>query len=151
LLEEFNYPVTVFLYTDFIGARAALSWKQVNELRETGLFNFQSHSRTHASLASLPDQGPQQTEFLHNEIITPDRLISKKLGTKPEYFAYPYGDSSDAAVELLEQEGYRLAFTVQAGGNPTFADPMRMRRAMIYDGDSLKSFQKKLITRMTFQ
>ena len=151
LLKEFNFPVTVFLYTDFIGGRAALSWQQINKLRDTGLFNFQSHSRTHASLASLAEKDIQEIEFLENEIVSPDRLIKKKLGTKPVHFAFPYGDSSNAAVELLENEGYRLAFTVQSGGNPTFADPMRMRRAMIYNGDSLESFRRKLTTRVTYQ
>jgi peptidoglycan/xylan/chitin deacetylase (PgdA/CDA1 family) len=151
LLKEFNYPVTVFLYTDFIGAGAALNWDQINQLKKSGLFNFQSHSKTHSSLATLPNPDPQKIDFLRNEILSPDSLISKKLGTKPEQFAFPYGDSSDAAVSILRREGYHLALTVQAGGNPTFADPMRLRRAMIYDGDNMYVFKHKLTTRVSFQ
>jgi len=44
-----------------------------------------------------------------------------------------------------------LAFTVQAGGNPVFADRMRLRRAMIYDGDTMETFINKLTTKVAFQ
>lgn len=151
LLKEFNFPVTVFLYTDFIGGKAALTWQQVKELRQSGLFDFQSHSKTHASLATLPNPDPLEVALLEKEIVTPHAVIEKRLGFEPVYFAFPYGDTSDAAVELLQQEGYRLAFTVQAGGNPVFADRMRLRRAMIYDGDTMETFINKLTTKVAFQ
>ena len=68
---------------------------------------------------------------IRNEIENPHALAIKNLGKTFRYFAYPYGDSSDEAVTFLKNKGYQYALTVQSGGNPTFADPMRLRRAMI--------------------
>ncbi len=144
MLKEFGYPATVFLYTDFIGGGAALTWTQIKKLKKEGLLSFQSHSKSHASLATLPDPDEDTIEFLRTEILTPHKKIGQKLGRDPIFFAYPYGDSSDMAVKILEDANYELAFTVQSGGNPVFADPMRLRRAMIYDSDTITSFQRKL-------
>ncbi|WP_168188268.1 polysaccharide deacetylase family protein [Hahella sp. CCB-MM4] len=151
ILREFNYPATVFVYTDFVGAGAALTWGQIRELEDGGLISFQSHSKSHASLATGQEPDQAKIDFIQIEIAQPKTVLQHKLGVTSRHFAYPYGDSSETAVKFLESEGYERAYTVQAGGNPTFVDPMRMRRAMIYDTDTLASFKLKLTTREKFR
>ncbi|WP_157496893.1 polysaccharide deacetylase family protein [Hahella ganghwensis] len=151
VLKEFGYPATVFLYTDFVGGGAALSWNQIKELQSSDLITFQPHSKSHTSLATLDDPDQAKVDFIRAEVAEPKAVLQSRIGVSSRHFAYPYGDSSLTAVSVLEEEGYQRAYTVQAGGNPTFSDPMRMRRAMIYDSDSLSIFKLKLTTREKFR
>src|SRR5262249_25052028 len=43
ILKELGFPATLFIYTDFIGARIALSWPELKELAQEG-FDIQAHS-----------------------------------------------------------------------------------------------------------
>jgi len=151
VLEEFDYPATVFLYTDFIGGGEALTWNQIKELQSSGLITFQPHSKSHISLATLGDPDQAKIDLIRTEVAEPKAILQSNIRVSSRHFSYPYGDSSLTAVTALEEEGYQRAYTVQAGGNPTFSDPMRMRRAMIYDSDSLAIFKLKLTTREKFR
>ncbi|WP_087460697.1 polysaccharide deacetylase family protein [Oleiphilus messinensis] len=63
-----------------------------------------------------------------------------------DIFSYPYGDFSEQSLVVLKEAGYQLAVTVNHGGNPAFADPLLLRRTMIFSDDDLQSFERKLRT-----
>ncbi|WP_143820975.1 polysaccharide deacetylase family protein [Motiliproteus sp. MSK22-1] len=149
LLKEFGYPATVFVYTDFLGGSAALSWSQMKEMHASGLIDIQSHSKSHASFVAMADESVTDNQEDFNawateEIRVPRKLLREQLGHPVDLFSYPYGDSSNQMVELLAKEKVKLAVTVQKGGNPAFADPLRLRRTMIFSDDDLPRFKKKL-------
>ena len=66
--------------------------------------------------------------------------IRQLLDVPIHTFAYPYGDTDRQVIALLDAAGYRLAATVQAGGNPAFSPPFLLRRTMVYGGDDLATF-----------
>ena len=149
LLKEFGYPATVFIYTDFLGGSAALKWSQMKEMQKSGFIDIQSHSKSHSSFVAMADESVTNHpadfhEWATEEIRAPRKLLLKRLGHHSDLFSYPYGDSSDQMVELLAKEKVKLAVTVQKGGNPAFADPLRLRRTMIFSDDDLPRFKKKL-------
>ena len=47
-------------------------------------------------------------------------------------------------ITHLQEQRYQMGATVQRGGNPFFADPFLLRRTMIYGGQNLEDFIKKL-------
>ena len=150
ILKKYNLPATVFLYTDFVGGSAALSWKQLRELKESELIDIQSHTKTHTSLALQRDDRDQASyqNRIRDEIFVAERALKKQLDIKARYLAYPYGDSSTYAVETLKKADYRLALTVKRGGNPAFANPHLLRRTMIYNNHTFDEF-KRFVTGFT--
>ncbi len=144
ILKEFGYPATLFVYTDFIGAPAAVSWQQMKTMLASGLVDIQSHAKSHTSLVAPPGTTADYPRWLETEVADGRRIVEQRLGHRVDQFSYPYGDSNDLAVMLLKKHGFRLATTVHRGGNPSFSDPYRLRRTMVYADDDLSSLQRKL-------
>jgi peptidoglycan/xylan/chitin deacetylase (PgdA/CDA1 family) len=145
ILKEFGYPATVFIYSDFVGAEAGLSWDQMQEMVASGLVDVQPHSKTHSNLTKL--RAKDQADYaraVRNEIRDPATLISRKLGERAYSFTYPYGATNDAIVNELQRQGFQMGMTVKRGGNPAFASVYRLRRSQIYSTDDLSAFAKQL-------
>jgi peptidoglycan/xylan/chitin deacetylase (PgdA/CDA1 family) len=146
ILKKYNFPSTMFVYPEFIGAGRALKWRDVKYLSKTPLVDIQSHSKTHDSLSRLP-RGESDKDYLLRlkfEVEGAEKILSRRTEQTINQFAYPYGNSSLEIVELLEQNDYELAVTVHKGSNPSFSTPFLLHRTMIYGGDSLKTFKKSL-------
>ncbi len=147
VLERFGFPATLFIYPEFIGGGHALTWSQLRDISRNALFDVQSHATSHTSLLPQPaEQALKYLERIEQEVVTADRTIRRRLGIKPVYLAYPYGDVSRPLLELMEKHGYRLALTVQRGGVALFDDPHLLRRTMVYGHDDLADFAAKLET-----
>ena len=147
ILKAYNFPATLFLYTDFTGARDAISWKQAKIMNESGLIDIQPHSKTHPNM-SLKKPNETDTEYksrISKEIRVPGQQIKKHLNYKTQIFAYPYGDTNPMIIELLKEENYKLGVTVQPGSNTAFAPPYMLQRTMIFGDHSMKDFAKSLI------
>jgi peptidoglycan/xylan/chitin deacetylase (PgdA/CDA1 family) len=138
LLRQHGFAATLFAYTDFIGASDALNWTQLQTLSDSGLVDVQAHSRTHRKLIERDDNYPR---MLANEIRTPRELLERKLHITQRHYAYPYGDANDAVLTTLANQGVQLAVTVNPGGNAFFAQPLFLRRTMIYGDTSLEEFK----------
>jgi peptidoglycan/xylan/chitin deacetylase (PgdA/CDA1 family) len=148
VLREFGFPATLFVYTDFVKGGLGLDWAELREMVATGLVEVACHSKTHANL-SLRLPGETEREYrarLDEEVRASTRLLRKRLGVRTDIFSFPYGDGNDDVIAVLKAEGYRAAATVTRGGNPAFADPYRLRRTMIYGGDGLSDFRRRLRT-----
>lgn len=147
ILKEYGFHATFFIYTDFIGPRLALDWAAINEMRASGIVDIQSHSKTHTSFSAAPGEDPAGAQYaarLTAEVDQPQRIFERQLGAPVRYLAYPYGDTSRRAVQLLGQRGFALALTVERGANPSFGNPFVLRREMIFGDATLADFEKSL-------
>jgi len=146
ILKKFGFPATIFVYSDFMGSRDAMSWTTMRNMSASGLIVFQPHSKTHPHMADR--QSHESLEAyqarIENEIKAPGQKIQQKLGLPLDTFSYPYGETNDLVIELLKVNNYQLGTTVHAGGNPAFAYPFRLRRTMIYGDHDLGSFARAL-------
>ncbi len=152
LLKRLGMPATLFVYTDFIGSRDALSWPQMNEMQASGLIDIQAHSKSHRNLAErgAAESDAAYRKSLESELHTPQRLIERALSSqnhKVSHMAYPYGDANEAVIEAMPGAGYELGLTVQPGGNPFYASPLLLRRTMIFGDHSLDDFKARLVAR----
>lgn len=147
LLRRHGVPATLFVTSDFLGARDGLNARQLQALRASGLVDIQAHGRTHRSLTDrgAGDSGARVPDWLDNELRQPRELLARRLpGHEVLHLAYPYGDADGLVVQATQQAGYALGLTVQAGGNPFFAHPLLLRRTMIYGDQDLAAFQARL-------
>lgn len=146
LLKQHGLAATLFVYTDFIGAADAVSWPELQEMARSGLVDVQAHSRTHRNLIerqpSETDAQYQQT--LLSEVRVPRELLSQKLGNTQTHFAYPYGDANEALLDVLGRHHYELGVSTTPGGNGFFAQPLLLRRTMVFGDMSLEAFKAQL-------
>jgi peptidoglycan/xylan/chitin deacetylase (PgdA/CDA1 family) len=148
-LRKHGFTATLFVYTDFVGARDALSWAQLQEMASSGVIDIQAHSKTHRNLI---ERGPGESDSAYRqnidtELRQPRSVLERRLGAqgvRVRHFAFPFGDANELVVQTLQQQKYELGVTVNAGGNPFYADPMMLRRTMIFGDHSLEDFKTKL-------
>jgi peptidoglycan/xylan/chitin deacetylase (PgdA/CDA1 family) len=146
LLRRYGFPATLFIYTDFVGGGDALNWAQLREMVDSGLVELGAHSKSHRSLIERIDgqTDDQYRQRIEAEVRTPREVLEAQLATKVRYFSFPYGDANATVMEVLKQHRYQLAFTVNPGGNPFFADPLLLRRTMVFGDYDLATFTSKL-------
>jgi peptidoglycan/xylan/chitin deacetylase (PgdA/CDA1 family) len=151
-LRKHGFMATLFVYTDFVGARDALSWAQLQEMASSGVIDIQAHSKTHRNLI---ERGPGESDSAYRqnidtELRQPRSVLERRLGTqgvRVRHFAFPFGDANELVVQTLQQQKYELGVTVNAGGNAFYADPTMLRRTMIFGDHSLEDFKAKLQVR----
>jgi peptidoglycan/xylan/chitin deacetylase (PgdA/CDA1 family) len=146
IIQRFKIPVTAFIYPDFIGSGAALTWSQIRELRVSGLISFQSHSKSHTNMLA-PAKGETQAAYsqrVATELEASRSLIGKQLGQQVDVIAYPYGGANPYVVERTRAAGYDTAATVVRGTNPAYASTFLVRRDMIFGTDTLAMFARRL-------
>lgn len=155
ILKRFNFPATIFVYSDFVGAGDAMSWKDMREMIDTGLIDIQTHSKAHSNLAikKANETDADYRRRIEDEVVTPTRMFRDKLKQRIHTFAFPYGDGNPLAVDLIKNSNYALAATVQKGGNHAFSYPYLLRRNMVLGDQDLDDFKKNLdtFTRISLQ
>jgi peptidoglycan/xylan/chitin deacetylase (PgdA/CDA1 family) len=145
ILRDYGFPATLFIYTDFIGGKKALSWEQIEELAANG-FDIQCKTQTHRNVARLEKDESFRAYFqaLEREISRSKKLIEQKLKKECKYLAYPYGETNNLVIELLKKHGYRAAFTVKRGSNPFFVNNYMINRSIIYGEFDMDRFKENL-------
>ena len=146
LLKKYGFPATFFVYSDFIGSSDALRWTQIKEMAASGLIDFQAHSKSHANLVERqPGESEQRyRERIDGEIRVPQEILQRNLSTKVTHYAYPYGDANDVVLARLDAADFQLGVTVNPGGNPFFAQPLMLRRSMVFGDHGMEAFKALL-------
>lgn len=150
-LKRRGLPATLFVPTDFIGARDALNWSQLEEMSRSGLIDVQPHSRTHRSL-TVRREGETDAAWrdaIDAELRQPLAVLERRLGAAagPRALAYPFGDVDEAVLQGMQRQSYQLGLTVDPGGNPFYAPPLMLRRTMIFGDQDLEAFKARLLNR----
>ena len=147
ILKKYGFTATFFVYTSFIGAsNNALTWDQLKAMKADG-FEVGSHSVNHVDL-SKKLAGESEKEYLarvKRELVVSKQVLDDKLNQNTRYIAFPYGEFTPVLLKLCEETGYRVGFSVKAGGNPFFSEPLSLKRDQILKKD-MESFSGKLKT-----
>jgi len=140
VLSAHGYPAVVFVPIAYLadarplpheealvraGVRnPTLSWNHLSELEAAGV-RIEAHGIGHRQLSELrPD------EALREITISKFRL-EERLGREVEAYAYVKGSRADYRPEhasLVQQAGYKLAFTAVSGVNTTDTDRFQLLR-----------------------
>ncbi len=108
VLNQFQYPATMFVPTGLIENPNYLTWSQMQSIAGSGRVLFANHTWSHRSMgASNP--------VIEKEITTADAQLHDHGYDSPKIFAYPYGTTSPYAISFLGSQGYQVAFTTKRG------------------------------------
>ncbi|HEX7517294.1 MAG TPA: polysaccharide deacetylase family protein [Chthoniobacterales bacterium] len=150
ILKKFNYPVTLFIYTEGIrpghfSGGESMSWDQLAEMRDAGV-DIQGHTATHSDLRKPYDKvakkklsPPEYEEWLEKEIVGSKQMIEQKLGVRVNCFAVPYGFHNDHIRDVVVKAGYEALFTVY--GQPiTMHTPLNSVGRYLIEANKPKTF-----------
>lgn len=154
VLKKLGIPATVFVYTDFLGGGDALTWPQLQDLQASGLVDIQSHSKSHRNLVErrAGEGDDRYRANLEAEMRVPRDVLEKRLPQqKVRHLAYPFGDANEQVTDAAARAGFELAATVVPGGNAFFAQPLLLRRTMIFGDMNLDAFKARVQVMRPFQ
>lgn len=147
VLRELNLPATIFVATDYVGKEMVnsegisvpvMDWKQITEISQDPLFDFGSHTASHASLTDL------KIEEIEHEYSKSREELSRNLGKEVPFLAYPKGRYSNEAMSLASK--YHSAAFVAGEKKVSSEDSLfAIPRRGLYKGSSLGLFKLKLM------
>jgi len=79
ILKALGFTATLFIYTDFVGARSALSWDEIRQLEQEG-FEIEAHSKTHNDLRRRTGESEaEHAQRMQAELAQPLSLFQRHL------------------------------------------------------------------------
>lgn len=145
ILKKFNYPLTSFVYIDYIkgGKRTggeSMSWEELAEMRDGGV-DIQSHTVSHSDLRGKKGirNTPEYDKWLWDELAGSKAAIEEHLGVKVTALALPYGFYNAKVQEVAKKAGYEAIFTVY-GQKITFRTPLDTIGRTIIESNKPKLF-----------
>ncbi len=112
VLNEYDFPATLFVNTETVGGDDFLTWGQLDSLREAGI-EIGNHSHSHSYFLDMPQE--VYLENFRQDVTKAQRLFREHLGMEPEVFAYPYGEYDEPMKEVIRNLGF-IAGTAQNSG-----------------------------------
>lgn len=151
VLEQHNWPATVFLVTDLIGRAdewtkpsnpdgvtyPLLDAEEIHDMAKRGV-SFHSHTCTHPSLPTLDDA--EMAEELARSRVT----LRELFGFDSEFLAYPFGHLNDRVEQTARSVGYQAAFSTQPGFNRRNVNRYRIRRLDVFGTDTPAMLLRKM-------
>ena len=129
LLKKHGFGATFFITEGFDFAKDKknyMTWEQIKKLHADG-FEIGNHTRRHIVV------GRQKLEQLTADVEYIEKQCEKHGIPRPVSFCYPAYQTTERAVKLLRQRGYRYARTGGAKAyDPEKDDPLLMPQA--FDG-----------------
>lgn len=146
LLRARRLPFTIYLATAYVGGPMqwegatatgrpgfGLTWKQLQEMLDSGLLTIGNHTHRHVRPA----------EFTPAELDACTEAVSENLGFTLRHFTYPWGVPVPAMKDAL-RERFRSASTGELGRNLPGTDLMALRRVPVRRTDPDRFFAAKL-------
>jgi peptidoglycan/xylan/chitin deacetylase (PgdA/CDA1 family) len=139
ILQKNGYTGTFAISTDLLGRPDYASWDDVERADKSGM-EIISHTENHLDLTDLQ----YSEDDLKREIFASKTLLEVNLGHKVEFFVYPYGHTNLHVEELVQDAGYKMAFTTNFGlwiGKDNLLSEPRLR---VHGVDGLEKIRKVL-------
>ncbi len=138
ILERHGMTGTVFVIGNAVGTPGYLSWGQLEDMVDSGVFEIQSHSLNHPDLASL------SPELLRYELLGSKDLLESRLGLPMTFLCYPYGKYSAQVADAAKHAGYRGAVTTKYGTLHTKGALFETSRVRLTQHDTGARLEKKI-------
>jgi peptidoglycan/xylan/chitin deacetylase (PgdA/CDA1 family) len=138
ILKEKNIKANIFVSCNFIEQKNCMTWKQLLEMKNSGLISFGSHTITHPTdIQTLND------DKILQELKDSKQQLEQKLNIKIDSFAYPYGKgaTNKKIRNMVFDSGYLFDFSTKRGINPfKWNKEKALKRLYIKQGYNLFDF-----------
>ena len=146
VLKKYNFPATLFLYTDFIEKNShSLTWEEIREMTRNNI-EIGSHTLSHCNLLKYKENESYDSYIsrIKKEVFLSKEILESKIGSKIKFFAYPYGAYSSIIKDLAIQADYEAIVNANSMNNTLNAHPFSLNRQIIFGQSSLNSFIQTL-------
>jgi peptidoglycan/xylan/chitin deacetylase (PgdA/CDA1 family) len=116
LVKRFRIPVTLFIYPSAISnADYAMTWDQLNELHQTGLFDIESHTYWHPDFKKEKKRlAPADYErFVAMQLTKSRETLERELHIYVDLLAWPFGIYDDDLIKQALRVGYIAGFGLE--------------------------------------
>jgi len=119
-----------------------MSWEQIKQLQQTGLFDMQGHTFWHPNFKKdKKKMKPEEyTKSVQTQLGKSKAVLEKKLETKIEYLAWPFGIYDDYLEAEAQKAGYVAAFSIDRRNADKSEKMLEQPRYLMHNGDGLKGF-----------
>jgi peptidoglycan/xylan/chitin deacetylase (PgdA/CDA1 family) len=142
LLRKYHVPVTLFLYPSAISnASYAMTWNELRDMKETGLFDFQSHTFWHPNLKEEKKRlSPAEYEiFIEKQLKMSKERLQKELLVEVNMLAWPFGIYDEEFSKKATEGGYVAGFTIKRRHTCPSDNIMALPRYLIVQSDSIRT------------
>jgi peptidoglycan/xylan/chitin deacetylase (PgdA/CDA1 family) len=143
LVKKYNVPVTVFIYPSAVSnAKYAMTWDQLQELKKSGLFDFQSHTYWHPNFKKERKKlkPADFDKLVTTQLLRPKDKISKELGVTVDLLAWPFGIYDDDLLKRASAAGYSGTFTIERRHATASDSVMKLPRYLLINADQGNNF-----------
>ncbi|MFZ5754981.1 MAG: polysaccharide deacetylase family protein [Bacillota bacterium] len=176
ILKKYNIKATINLIVSYIKEEhpvpfnpeitTYLTWKQIEEMKASGLIDFQSHTFNQHYYGPVdekyrimkpalttplykPEENRRETKEEYRERVLADLkkakdLLEERLGTEVFALAYPYGAYNHEVQALARKAGYKMQLSVKNGLNRYGDTLTAIKRVNISPGDDLNGFKYRI-------
>lgn len=147
LVKYYKVPVTLFIYPSAISnAKYAMTWNQLHELEETGLFYVESHTYWHPNFIKEKKKlsAEMYDRFVTKQLGESKRILEEKMGHEVKYLAWAFGIYDDELQRKAKEAGYEAAFTIERKHANKHQPLTALPRYMILHSITLDRFQRVL-------
>jgi peptidoglycan/xylan/chitin deacetylase (PgdA/CDA1 family) len=138
LVKKYHVPVTLFIYPSAISnASYAMTWTQLRELKETGLFDFQSHTFWHPNFKKEKKSltPAKYEDFVAMQLRKSKEKLEKELNVRVDMLGWPFGIYDDDLIHKAKEAGYVATFTMERHPAGTQDNVMALPRYLMTNGD----------------
>jgi len=142
VLKKYNFPATLFLYTNFIEKNnGSLTWEEIREMTKNNI-EIGSHTLSHCNLLKYEKDENYEAYLarIRREIFLSKEILESKIEDKVKFFAYPYGTYSSTIKDLAIQAGYEGILNANSMNNTLDVDSFSLNRQIIFGQSSFNSF-----------
>ena len=126
ILKKYGFTGTIFVITDFVSNQPNyLTWEQIKEMKANGM-DFQSHTASHKSMTELTEAQ------LKDELTKSKQTLDTQLNQDTKFMAYPTGTYNLYIAKLVNDAGYRGAFTIKYGNVDRASNIYALERVPIF-------------------
>ena len=146
ILKKYDFKATIFVISSFLGVYPNyITWDQAREMDADNI-SIQSHTVDHKSMTDLSD------DELRSELVDSKKKIEKELGHQIDYMAYPTGTYNLHIAKLVQEAGYKAAFTIKYGNVDKASNIYALERVPVFHTeDTNKSFLERIRYTQTLQ
>jgi len=147
LVKQYNIPVTLFIYPSAISnshAPYAMSWEQLHELVDTGLFSIQSHTYWHPNFKQEKKRltPAEYDKFVVTQLQRSKAVLEKRFGKTIDVLAWPFGIYDDALLEKAHEAGYIAAFSIDGKPARSGERPLALPRFLMNNAQQGRLFEQ---------
>lgn len=147
LVKKYRIPVTLFLYPSAISnASYIMTWGQIRELQQTGLFDLQGHTYWHPNFKREKKKLPpaDYEKLVEMQLKKSKAKLEKEFGIKVDLLAWPFGIYDDHLAAKAAEAGYTAAFTIERRHVTASEKIMTLPRYLLNNSERGKTFERLL-------